>query len=126
MGKHRNLKVFKMEFTISRTSVWNLESLVCPEAYQKEIFFVDERTVDDPSKLRMKDDREDWYKIGANHRVENGHIKRDKGPIKVWFIRVDSLQELLKIYNKYGNLIIQQNYHNPEYMHIEIYDDYRE
>lgn len=112
-----------MEFEISRTSNLIRTSPVCSKAYQKEIFFVDTCNVDDPSKLRMKEDREDWYKHGINHRVEMGRIKRDIGPRKSWFIRIDSLQELMSLYIKYGDLIIRKSYNNPEYMHIEIYDE---
>jgi hypothetical protein len=43
-----------------------------------------------------------------------------------WYIKINTLEELIAFENKYGNLIISKNYDNQEEMQIEIYDDYRE
>lgn len=43
-----------------------------------------------------------------------------------WYIKINTLEELLAFENKYGNLIISKNWDNQEEMQIEIYDDYRE
>lgn len=43
-----------------------------------------------------------------------------------WYIKINTLEELIAFENKYGSLIISKNYDNQEEMQIEIYDDYRE
>ena len=45
---------------------------------------------------------------------------------KYWYVIINTLEELIKFYEKYGDLIISQNWDNKEEMQIEIYDDYRE
>ena len=45
---------------------------------------------------------------------------------KYWFVKIDTLEELINFYKKYGGIIITQSWHNKEEMQIEIYDDYRE
>lgn len=43
-----------------------------------------------------------------------------------WYIKINTLEELIAFENKYGSLIIEKNWDNQEEMQIEIYDDYRE
>lgn len=43
-----------------------------------------------------------------------------------WYIKINTLEELIDFYNQYGDLIISENWDNKEEMQIEIYDDYRE
>ena len=43
-----------------------------------------------------------------------------------WYIKINTLEELIKFCEKYGDLIISQDWDNKEKMQIEIYDDYRE
>jgi hypothetical protein len=43
-----------------------------------------------------------------------------------WYIKINTLEELIDFYNQYGDLIISQNWDNEKEMQIEIYDDYRE
>lgn len=64
-----------MKFLISRTSIWG-DKKPYKNACLDTFIRIDERTVDDPSKLNHKSSRENWYDEGSNHRVENGHIKR--------------------------------------------------
>lgn len=111
-----------MQFGIRRTSIWGDE---CPykHAYQASYVRIDERTVDDPMKNKYIG--EDWYKEGKNHRVENGHIKRDFED-KHWFIDIESLEDLMELYEREGQLIIESVYGNPNIPCIEIYDNYRE
>jgi hypothetical protein len=110
-----------MRFRVKRTSVWR-EDRPCEEAYSREYMFVDERTVDAPEKLKYRNAAEDWISHGENHRVENGHIKRDFRK-DGWFIDFDSLPELCAFIDKYGEVIIMRR---GNIMAIEIYDDYRE
>jgi len=113
-----------MKYIIERTSK-SSKKLPCEEAYIDTYIRIDERTIDDPKKLNGMFDRNNWYKLGKNHRVEDGHIKRDF-KIKAYFIDINSLEELNKLSNKYGELIISSSFDNENIPSIEIYDTYRE
>lgn len=112
-----------MKFKISRTSTCCNQP--CIEAKKEKCMRVDERTVDSPDKLNVENDRENWFKKGTNHRIENGHIKRDIED-EDWFIEVNTLKDLIKFQEKYGDIIIYQSWMNKNIKEIEIYDDYRE
>ena len=43
-----------------------------------------------------------------------------------WYIKINTLEELLAFYEEYGGLIIERNWDNDKEMQIEIYDAYRE
>ena len=43
-----------------------------------------------------------------------------------WYIKINTLEELIAFENKYGALIISKDWDTQEEMQIEIYDDYRE
>ena len=57
-------------------------------------------------------------------------IKTDANGVKykdeLWVIRIDTLEELIDLTNKYGNLMISNVYSPDELNSIEIYDSYRE
>lgn len=55
-------------------------------------------------------------------RDVKGIYKKDDN----WYIKINTLEELLAFYKEYGDLIISENLDNKEEMQIEIYDDYRE
>lgn len=44
---------------------------------------------------------------------------------KVWFIKIDTLEELMQLYKEQGDLIICEDYLEKTPV-IEIYDDWRE
>ena len=54
-------------------------------------------------------------------KVENAYKKG-----KYWYIKINTLEELIAFYEEYGNLIISENWHNKKELQIEIYDSYRE
>lgn len=121
-----------MEFIISRTSIWN-DNKPCEEAYKKEYIREDERGFANPEEYKEKL-HEDWFSEGFNHRlitntkgnyVNATHIIRDFKD-EGWFIKINTLEDLLKLEEKYGELIIKTFYENKNYKEIEIYDDYRE
>jgi hypothetical protein len=113
-----------MRFNIRRTSLWNNEK-PCKEAYLIDGFTTDERTVKDPSKLNCGA-KDTWYTEGLNHRVVRGYICRDF-PTKLWVVDINSLEKLLKFYEKYGALILDaKSYASKDLLCLEIYDDYRE
>ncbi len=84
----------------------NEEAAPHPKAIKKVCVQVDERTTDDPSKIPVYQELgspEGWYRDGSNHRVENGHIKRDFD-VEAWCLEVNTLQELLNIVTTYGHI----------------------
>lgn len=113
-----------MKFIVKRTSIWQDDVQPCPESILEPTTRIDERTVDDPKKIPAGDMTEEWYATGKNHRVENGHIKRNFDDQR-WFIEIKDLADLLLFQCKYGDLIIRDSYDN-DYKTIEIYDGYRE
>lgn len=114
-----------MKFRVSRTSLHNDEQ-PCEEARKELFVVVDERTVDDPSKVFPNSGVNWWYGYGENHRVENGHIKRDF-PGKDWLIDISSFEKLEKFIDKHGEVVISKTTNcSPSGLRIEIYDDYRE
>ena len=55
-------------------------------------------------------------------RNVRGIYKKDDN----WYIKINTLEELIDFYKQYGDLIISENWDNKKEMQIEIYDDYRE
>lgn len=108
-----------MKFMVSRTSNWDAEVSPCEEAHREEYTSIDERTTDDPSFEPT------WYDHGTNHRVEDGHIKRDFSDVG-WFVELDSLEALMEFRDKYERLVLGRYWDNNSIPSIEIYDDYRE
>lgn len=46
--------------------------------------------------------------------------------VETWFIDINSIEELIALEDKYGELVICHCMYNKEVIKIEIYDDYRE
>jgi len=69
---------------------------------------------------------EKWYSEGTNHRVINNNIARDLGERDCYMIEINSLNDLMKLQNKYGDIVISTSYIDKTTPSIEIYDDYRE
>ena len=114
-----------MKFIISRASCWS-DDQPCNEAVQEKLTFVDERHIDDP--LKNSYIGQAWYTDEGyfNHRVENGHIKRDYYR-NDWTITIDTLADLLALQDKYGHLILYNTTDCIECpREIKIYDDYVE
>lgn len=114
-----------MKFHISRTSDGIDEMQPHEKAYKDKYIHIDSRYTDDSNKLNHKEDRDNWYNKGNNHRVENGHIKRDFQE-ESWFIDIDSLKELIDFLNEVGSIVVTKFIWNEDIPEIEIYDDYRE
>ena len=113
-----------MKYKVSRTSDWSANK-PCEEAFEDSYIQIDERIVDSPEKLNVKSDRDEWYNNGTNHRMENGHIKRDFES-RGWFVNIETLEDLNKFVDKYGNIVFQKSSDNSDIKEVEIYDDYRE
>lgn len=113
-----------MKFLVTRTSAPVLDDPApCKGAFRETYISLDVRTVNDPAKLKIGGD--DWYKLGANHRVEHGCIVREFER-EAWFIEIADLDALIKFYQENGNLVITGRYDSPTITELEIYDDYRE
>lgn len=106
-----------MWFRIETAS--NRDEKPCEKAIMKKGYIVDERIVDSPEKLGLRSERENWYDRGINHRVENGHIKRDL-EIEDWYIEINYLHDLMELIEDCGYRLVIGN------ESIIIYDDYLE
>ena len=109
---------------IERTSNW-FDHRPCDEAYEKDYMRKDVRTLNSFEEYDNKF-KDNFHDIGVNHKInKDGYIEREFED-KTWFIEIDSLEDLLNLQNKYGQIIVSRSWKNYEYMMIEIYDDYRE
>lgn len=118
-----------MKFIVTRTSSW-AES-PCEEAKRDSVVYVETRSLHSPEEYNKKFiwSEGDWFSTGTNHRVDekSGYIQRDREPMDVWSVEIDTLEELIEFCNKYGNLVVKSSfYFGDNYHTIEIYDDYRE
>ena len=117
-----------MKFIIDRSSLgwWLAKKAPYDGAIMETCIRVDERTTDAPEKVPSHNgETEWWYEKGRNHRVEDGHIKRDFDA-QAWFIEINSLEELLALIANEGDIVVGYSNMNSDIPYIEIYDDYRE
>ena len=116
-----------MKFVLTRTSRHycydDMNEKPDKDCFLDDFVRTDERTTDDP--MKNKHIGPAWYRNGENHRVENGHIKRDFKE-KNWFVEISKLEELLKFVEQKGTIVLQKCDSNKDIFEIEIYDDYRE
>ena len=121
-----------MEFEITRTSIWGDEK-PCKEAYKKQIIRIDERgfeTFEEHNERLSRDKK--WTEEGFNHKIispnnnfDHQHIYREFND-EIWCIKINSLEELLRLQDKYGKIILGTCYKNDNIRSLEIYDDWRE
>ena len=110
-----------MEFLLGRVE-GSIEERPVEGAYKKEFIRVDERSADAPEKIPFYEGNASlWYDKGTNHRVENGHIKRDFKEF-AWFIEIDSLGELLEFLARNGSFTMYRSYRNSKFIEIELQD----
>ena len=119
-----------MEFKISRTSLSNKKK-PCDSAYKKEIIKIDERGFNDFDEFKEML-HENWKARGFNHKIipannkfNHQHIYREFND-EIWCIEINSLEELLELQDKYGEIILGTSFENDSIRELEIYDDYRE
>lgn len=120
-----------MKFIITRTSDYEDASSPCAEAKEDQVVRIETRALYSPEEFDKKfADREgNWLSVGTNHRIgRDGHICRDREMMNVWTIEISSIEELVALSRKYGEIIIADHYLNDNdgYPTLEIYDDYRE
>ncbi len=120
-----------MLFCISKTSA--LEEQPCEEAFLQLLTPVDIRMASSPEEIPYYQTHgtEEWWEKGKNHRLIEGKIARDLQPRQIWLIEIKSLEDLLSLSAKYGDLVFTANvqwqvYAEETFPFIEIYDSYRE
>jgi hypothetical protein len=119
-------------FMVSRTSdgmQHYSDTPPCDEAFRQNVVKVDVRTTNSPMKIPAYKGRSQaavdmWYGEGTNHRVESGQIKRDFVEL-AWCVNIDTLDELMALYRKYGSIIIEPSSFRNGMAEIQIYDGYR-
>ena len=119
-----------MKFIIKRTSGRG-NSSPCVEAKEEQVVETETRTFRTPEEFdkRFAAREGAWLSVGTNHRIgRDGYICRDRDMMNVWTIEVNSIEELVALSRKYGEIIVADHYlsSNDEYPTLEIYDDYRE
>lgn len=119
-----------MKFIISRTSERG-DSSPCAEAKKGKIVRIETRPLHSPEEFDKKLAKREgsWLSVGTNHRIgKNDYICRNREMMDVWTIEINSIEELVALSRKYGEIIITDHYLdiNDEYPTLEIYDDYRE
>jgi hypothetical protein len=113
----------KDTYIVERASArWEPTTAPCQGAEKKLVVSVDERIVDDPKKIGAYGHTDAWwYGRGTNHRVENGHIKRDIGVNEVYVLKIPDIWAFIE---KHGDCVLSIN--SEGFRVVEIYDDYRE
>ena len=119
-----------MKFIIKRTSGRG-NSSPCVEAKEEQVVETETRTFRTPEEFDKRSAAREgaWLSVGTNHRIgRDGYICRDRDMMNVWTIEVNSIEELVALSRKYGEIIVADHYLSPndEYPTLEIYDDYRE
>lgn len=82
----------------------------CDEAKEEEITPLDYRMVSTFEEAKKKVWYKDWIEGGVNHREENGMVvceKKQKN--KEWVMVINTLEELLDLQNKYGEILIMDS-----------------
>lgn len=116
-----------MRFIVYRTSGSRVnDPKPCKKAVRCTYTRVDRRTTDDPAKIPayLGEPTDWWYSDGTNHRVEKGEIIRDFPNQSAWCIEVETLEELMALYQKEGPLMIEAYLFNRDEPGIQIVDDY--
>ncbi|NOX21122.1 MAG: hypothetical protein GXO99_07705 [Nitrospirae bacterium] len=98
-----------MKFLISRKvqSISNTEK-PCEEAVKEELTPLDYRTVETLEEAKKKIWYKQWYEGGTNHREEDGMVVCErKEKEERWVVEINTLEELIKFQEKYGDIIIR-------------------
>lgn len=118
-----------MKVIVERTSLWGDEEKPIDEAVfvNRILHYQDWRTVSSLKEAKTMRWYKEWVSSGSNHREENGYIVRDCEREKsVWEVEIESLNDIISIFKKYGDIIIMESIYSEYDFKIEIYDTYRE
>uniref|UniRef100_A0A6M3LQG2 Uncharacterized protein n=1 Tax=viral metagenome TaxID=1070528 RepID=A0A6M3LQG2_9ZZZZ len=113
-----------MEFIIERSSTRNKP---CKEAVPRDAIYIDRRTVKTLQEAKSKEWGKQFFETGDNHREELGMVARDLDERSIYIVNIDTLEEMISFFEKYGRIILgeEDNYKGYKYS-LEIYDGWRE
>jgi hypothetical protein len=116
-----------MIYVITKTSAYGDEK-PCEEAKKRIFERWHTRTCSEDEFNEKFSDREGlWRSKGKNHTItKDGYITRQEDDEEAWSIEINTLDDLQKLIDKYGSLIIFDQHHALNVPYIEIYDSYRE
>lgn len=115
-----------MIYIIERTSCYN-DKAPCEEAVKRsfERWYTPSCSEEEFNK-RFSAKQGLWRSKGKNHTLTEEGVTRIEREEELWSIEINSLDELQKLSEKYGELIIKAPDYGLKAPSIEIYDDYRE
>lgn len=118
-----------MKVIVERTSNWGCEEKPIDEAVlvNRTLHYQDRRNVSSMEEAKTEFWYNEFISSGTNHREGNGYIVRDCEIVEsVWEVEIESLNDILSIFKKYGDIIIMESTYSEYDFKIEIYDTYRE
>lgn len=116
-----------MLFSINRTSAF--DDKPCDESFLAKHEKWHTRTCTEDEFNERYSNREGvWRSKGKNHTTLNDGrwVTRQEEDVELWSINIDTLEQLIELVNKYGDVILKQEGYSTKTPEIEIYDDYRE
>lgn len=118
-----------MEFRVTRTSLWG-DKKPCEGVVFKKYDRIErrEKTEEEYDRRARGWGSLPWRQEGSDHIIGDGYIQRTfKKGASGWFIKLNSLKALMEFIESVENeVVIYEDYMNPNIKVIEIYDDYRE
>ena len=118
-----------MKTIVERTSNWGCEEKPIDEAVlvNRTLHYQDRRNASSMEEAKTMLWYKEWISSGSNHREENGYIVRDcEREESVWEVEIESLNDIISLFKKYGDIIIEESIYSEYDFTIEIYDAYRE
>lgn len=118
-----------MKYIVERTSDMNNKIPPCEGVYKGKAEYIQTRTCSENYFNEHHSEREGlWRDHGFDHKeTENGWITRRMEDVDVWFIDLNTMDDLMKfIENNGGSVVIEKYWQNEKDWCIEIYDGYRE
>lgn len=105
-----------MKFIVSKRRVSVTErKKPCDEAVEEELTQLDYRTVKTLEEAKGKIWYRDWLECGENHREEGGIVVCDKKEKRrKWVIEINTLEELIRFQEKYGEILLAEGTHYKE------------
>ena len=109
--------------------MWGDEEKPIDEAVlaNRTLHYLNKRTVSSLKEAKTMRWYKEWISSGSNHREENGYVVRDVEIVdSVWEVEIESLNDIISLFKKYGDIIIKESIYLEYDFTIEIYDTYRE
>ena len=118
-----------MKVIVERTILFGGEEKPIDEAVlvKRTLHYQERRTVSSLKEAKTMRWYKEWISSGSNHREENGYVVRDcEVEASVWEVEIESLNDIISLFKKYGDIIIEESIYSEYDFTIEIYDAYRE